>query len=150
MFTPTSAATTSSASASSVDYSKMSMADLKKELQSKGLNTSGKKQELEDRLQAASGGGAVKKEPKEEVVEETDLSKAKIALAAKSESKKKGKKMKKRKVDEHCFSTGREVYEDWDCMLNQTNIGHNNNKFYVIQLIHLTNTYFYYMVLING
>jgi poly [ADP-ribose] polymerase len=27
------------------------------------------------------------------------------------------------------------VYLDYDCMLNQTNIGHNNNKFYVIQII---------------
>uniref|UniRef100_A0A8C6U288 Poly [ADP-ribose] polymerase n=1 Tax=Neogobius melanostomus TaxID=47308 RepID=A0A8C6U288_9GOBI len=27
------------------------------------------------------------------------------------------------------------VYEDYDCMLNQTNIGHNNNKYYVIQII---------------
>ena len=24
---------------------------------------------------------------------------------------------------------------DWDCMLNQTNIGQNNNKFYVIQML---------------
>lgn len=27
------------------------------------------------------------------------------------------------------------VHEDYDCMLNQTNIGHNNNKFYVIQIL---------------
>lgn len=27
-------------------------------------------------------------------------------------------------------------------MLNQTNIGHNNNKFYVIQVIHQGNTYY--------
>uniref|UniRef100_A0A8C5WDR3 Poly [ADP-ribose] polymerase n=1 Tax=Leptobrachium leishanense TaxID=445787 RepID=A0A8C5WDR3_9ANUR len=27
------------------------------------------------------------------------------------------------------------VFEDYDCMLNQTNIGHNNNKFYIIQLL---------------
>lgn len=26
------------------------------------------------------------------------------------------------------------VYEDFACMLNQTNIGHNNNKFYIIQV----------------
>ena len=29
----------------------------------------------------------------------------------------------------------KQVYLDYDCMLNQTNIGHNNNKFYVIQII---------------
>lgn len=28
-----------------------------------------------------------------------------------------------------------QVHEDYDCMLNQTNIGHNNNKFYVIQVL---------------
>lgn len=27
------------------------------------------------------------------------------------------------------------IYEDYTCMLNQTNIGHNNNKFYIIQVI---------------
>ncbi|XP_067159685.1 protein mono-ADP-ribosyltransferase PARP3 isoform X2 [Apteryx mantelli] len=30
---------------------------------------------------------------------------------------------------------GAGVYEDYDCTLNQTNIGANNNKFYIIQLI---------------
>ncbi|XP_025962317.1 protein mono-ADP-ribosyltransferase PARP3 [Dromaius novaehollandiae] len=30
---------------------------------------------------------------------------------------------------------GAQVYEDYDCTLNQTNIGANNNKFYIIQLI---------------
>jgi poly [ADP-ribose] polymerase 2/3/4 len=34
------------------------------------------------------------------------------------------------------------VHEDYDCMLNQTNIGHNNNKFYVIQV--LKNSYGHY------
>lgn len=29
----------------------------------------------------------------------------------------------------------RQVHEDYACMLNQTNIGHNNNKFYVIQVL---------------
>ncbi|XP_053455750.1 protein mono-ADP-ribosyltransferase PARP3 isoform X1 [Nycticebus coucang] len=28
-----------------------------------------------------------------------------------------------------------QVYEDYDCTLNQTNIGNNNNKFYIIQLL---------------
>lgn len=28
-----------------------------------------------------------------------------------------------------------QVYEDYDCTLNQTNISANNNKFYIIQLI---------------
>lgn len=28
-----------------------------------------------------------------------------------------------------------QVHEDYDCTLNQTNIGNNNNKFYIIQLL---------------
>ncbi|XP_057560480.1 protein mono-ADP-ribosyltransferase PARP3 isoform X2 [Hippopotamus amphibius kiboko] len=30
---------------------------------------------------------------------------------------------------------GTQVHEDYDCTLNQTNIGSNNNKFYIIQLL---------------
>ncbi len=37
-------------------------------------------------------------------------------------------------VDSLCSVKG-SVHEDFDCMLNQTNIGANNNKFYVIQLL---------------
>uniref|UniRef100_A0A671UHW0 Poly [ADP-ribose] polymerase n=1 Tax=Sparus aurata TaxID=8175 RepID=A0A671UHW0_SPAAU len=49
----------------------------------------------------------------------------------------------KRKVDEHCSLSGSgEVYEDYDCMLNQTNIGHNNNKFYIIQIIQADDGYY--------
>ncbi|XP_041747243.2 protein mono-ADP-ribosyltransferase PARP3 [Coregonus clupeaformis] len=51
----------------------------------------------------------------------------------------------KRKADEHCLlseqHSGR-VYEDYDCMLNQTNIGNNNNKFYVIQVLHIDASYY--------
>lgn len=38
-------------------------------------------------------------------------------------------------VDSVCPLKGAKVHEDYDCMLNQTNIGANNNKFYVIQLL---------------
>lgn len=36
--------------------------------------------------------------------------------------------------------TNYEVYKDYDCTLNQTNIGANNNKFYIIQLVLMKNT----------
>nr|XP_054752032.1 protein mono-ADP-ribosyltransferase PARP3-like [Lytechinus pictus] len=36
--------------------------------------------------------------------------------------------------DSHCSWPG-SVFDDFDCMLNQTNIGHNNNKYYVVQLL---------------
>ena len=32
-------------------------------------------------------------------------------------------------------ASGYSVVDDWDCMLNQTNIGQNNNKFYIIQML---------------
>uniref|UniRef100_A0A7S0D2V7 Poly [ADP-ribose] polymerase n=1 Tax=Amorphochlora amoebiformis TaxID=1561963 RepID=A0A7S0D2V7_9EUKA len=41
------------------------------------------------------------------------------------------------------FGTGHQVYKDYDCMLNQTNIANNNNKYYVIQI--LTNGSSYYV-----
>ncbi|KAI9005294.1 poly polymerase catalytic domain-containing protein [Gaertneriomyces semiglobifer] len=39
-------------------------------------------------------------------------------------------------VDEYCPIAAKcHVYDGWDCMLNQTEISANNNKFYVIQLL---------------
>jgi len=46
-------------------------------------------------------------------------------------------------VDEHChLKSSAKVVDDWDAMLNQTNIGANNNKFYVIQLIESGGKYY--------
>lgn len=46
-------------------------------------------------------------------------------------------------VDELCTLSGNvKVVDDWDCMLNQTNIGANNNKFYVIQLVESGGKYY--------
>ena len=69
----------------------------------------------------------------EEGVDESDFSKAVKVLTSASPAKK--KKSFNRKVDSYVVGSTYQVYEDWDCMLNQTNIGQNNNKFYVIQLL---------------
>ncbi|HEY5924633.1 MAG TPA: WGR domain-containing protein, partial [Kofleriaceae bacterium] len=45
-------------------------------------------------------------------------------------------------VDEKCPLGAASVHEDYDCMLNQTNIGANNNKFYVIQLLEKGGKYY--------
>jgi len=45
-------------------------------------------------------------------------------------------------VDSKCPVSGAKVHEDYDCMLNQTNIGHNNNKYYVIQLLEKDGKYY--------
>ncbi|KAG0042928.1 Poly [ADP-ribose] polymerase 2 [Gryganskiella cystojenkinii] len=48
--------------------------------------------------------------------------------------------IKQPKVDHRCALIGYEVFVDsevaWNARLNQTNIGANNNKFYMIQLLH--------------
>ena len=68
-------------------------------------------------------------------MEETDYSKAKRALATTEPAAKK-KKKRQGKVDSHVpLASSYAVEGDWDCMLNQTNIGQNNNKFYVIQIL---------------
>ncbi|PIO24839.1 hypothetical protein AB205_0019280 [Aquarana catesbeiana] len=78
----------------------------------------------------------VKEEIKEEEIQAPAPDRFQSAVQAlKAASGKKGKA----KVDSACTLTkcaGYEVFEDYDCMLNQTNIGHNNNKFYIIQLLH--------------
>ncbi|KAG8536786.1 hypothetical protein GDO81_025680, partial [Engystomops pustulosus] len=78
----------------------------------------------------------VKEEEQEEVIKAPDRFQSAVQ-ALKAATGKKGKA----KIDASCSLSGQsnmEVHEDYDCMLNQTNIGHNNNKFYIIQLIHST------------
>ncbi|XP_037535475.1 protein mono-ADP-ribosyltransferase PARP3 [Nematolebias whitei] len=86
---------------------------------------------------AAKAGGKKTKEELETQPKDAFTSAKEALLAA-------GPQLKsKKKVDEHCpLSSSGEVYEDYDCMLNQTNIGHNNNKFYVIQIIKANNKYY--------
>ncbi|XP_033757810.1 protein mono-ADP-ribosyltransferase PARP3-like [Pecten maximus] len=51
-------------------------------------------------------------------------------------------KPKKFKPDSYFPISGCSVYSDYDCMLNQTNIGHNNNKYYVIQVLQQGSNYY--------
>ncbi|XP_069115316.1 protein mono-ADP-ribosyltransferase PARP3-like [Argopecten irradians] len=51
-------------------------------------------------------------------------------------------KSKKFKPDSYFPISGCTVYSDYDCMLNQTNIGHNNNKYYVIQVLQQGSNYY--------
>ncbi|KAM8916475.1 protein mono-ADP-ribosyltransferase PARP3 [Spinachia spinachia] len=76
------------------------------------------------------GGKKVKQEPETPAHKDEFTSAKEALLAAGSQVK------AKRSVDEHCsLPSSSEVHEDYGCMLNQTNIGNNNNKFYVIQVI---------------
>lgn len=86
---------------------------------------------------AAKGG---KKTKKEEPAAPQTMKDA--AAVLKAEDKKVGGK-KSHKVDALCpVGVFAQVVDDYDCMLNQTNIGHNNNKFYVIQVVQSGGSYY--------
>ncbi len=38
-------------------------------------------------------------------------------------------------IESHFYTLQESPEEVWDCMLNQTNIKNNNNKYYLIQLL---------------
>ncbi|XP_044307387.1 protein mono-ADP-ribosyltransferase PARP3 [Varanus komodoensis] len=85
------------------------------------------------KTQAAVKGKKVKEEPELKPDPEEDSFHATIASL-----KAAPKEKLKAKIDSACHLSNAkdsQIYEDYDCMLNQTNIGHNNNKFYIIQLI---------------
>ena len=107
-------------------------------------------EEEEDDVPKAKSGGKKRKaaatekasksksEPKKKKGKKNDLDEDE------SEDKPKMKSVVKKgkaPVDEHCNrASSSHVYCDdegvvWDCMLNQTNIQNNNNKFYLIQLL---------------
>lgn len=75
-----------------------------------------------------AGGKKVKEEP--EAPPKDKFTSAKEALKA-TVPQVKGT----RNPDSFCHLSNAEVHEDYDCMLNQTNIGNNNNKFYLIQVL---------------
>ncbi|MFT7801498.1 poly ADP-ribose polymerase 3 [Arapaima gigas] len=81
-----------------------------------------------------AGGKKVKEEPKDA------FKMAKEALKAGAPTQK-----GKRRVDSgfEAQDSTAEVHEDFDCMLNQTNVGQNNNKFYVIQVLRTGSGQFY-------
>lgn len=58
--------------------------------------------------------------------------------------KKTDNKKRTAKVDQYCRLSrlAATVLEEYDCMLNQTNIGQNNNKYYVIQVIKSGGNYY--------
>ncbi|AWP02879.1 putative poly [Scophthalmus maximus] len=88
---------------------------------------------------AKAGGKKAKEEPDRAEPKDAFTSAKEALLAAGPQAR------GKRKVDEHSHgatSGAGEVHEDYDCMLNQTNVGDNNNKFYVIQVIQNKNVYY--------
>ena len=84
---------------------------------------------------------AKKKVAKKKVAKKTTTAKkkatAKKKVAKKAAAASAGSSKKRTaKVDKLCpIAKKASVHEDFDAMLNQTNIGANNNKFYIIQLL---------------
>ena len=137
------------------DYSKMTVAELKAELTKQKLSTTGKKADLIDRLTSSStssaaaeppakkvkkGGKAAKVEPEPEP--ESAFSKAVASLKSVTDGAAKKKKTRTPKPDSGLMGASNyAVVGEYDCMLNQTNIGHNNNKYYIIQLLRRTTSF---------
>ena len=98
------------------------------------------------RLQDYENGAVIKKEDEDENEEETEQKELtmKEKLKKLAEEEKKNQTGPKRyKVDTECpYYHGAQIVDDYDCMLNQTNIGANNNKFYIIQLFNCAGSYF--------
>jgi len=133
------------------DYQSMTAGELKKACQAKGLKTTGKKADLLSRLQECGDGG-------EEEDEEPPAKKAKTmpakkavkavppAAAPKAESKSAGPPPSPSKgARPDRLIPGKDamaIYENYTIKLNQTNIGGNNNKYYIIQLLTKGNSYF--------
>lgn len=88
------------------------------------------------RKAAASSKGRVKKIKEEQEAPKDAFQATKEALKSAAPQQK-----GQRKTDIHCEISA-EVHEDYDCMLNQTNIGNNNNKFYVIQVLTSKKSYY--------
>ncbi|KAK6135066.1 hypothetical protein DH2020_031187 [Rehmannia glutinosa] len=106
----------------------MSIKKLREEATARGISAAGTKKELLERLCAdndnvSSNNDPVKEEKKEE----------KIVTATKKGSAVLDQLLPDHiKAQYHVLQVGDEIY---DAMLNQTNVGENNNKFFVIQVL---------------
>ncbi|KAF9604766.1 hypothetical protein IFM89_010268 [Coptis chinensis] len=130
---------------------KLKVDELRSQLAQRGLETSGTKPILVQRLESAlSKETNVRKRRREQVVEDADASNLEkepenIPIVEDGIGKEKLVKATKKggavldqwlpdhiKTQYHVLQYGEEIY---DAMLNQTNVGDNNNKFYVIQAL---------------
>ncbi|XP_015868544.3 poly [ADP-ribose] polymerase 2 isoform X1 [Ziziphus jujuba] len=108
----------------------MGIQQLREQAALRGISTSGSKKELLERLCEYSDKGS---NDIPQVNEEKNDNKEKIITATK-----KGAAVLDQwlpddiKTQYHVLQVDDEIY---DAMLNQTNVGHNNNKFYVIQVL---------------
>lgn len=129
------------------NFSAMTMAQLRAACKRQGLSAGGGKAALVARLQAqllqpeAAEAADEEMAEAEDVEADVDAEDEYVAPPPKKKKKKEAssgaiRSKGKATVDPYApQSPSIEVLDDWACMLNQTNIAGNNNKFYVIQLL---------------
>ncbi|CAG0920786.1 unnamed protein product [Notodromas monacha] len=120
-----------------VDYESMKLPELKKCCENLGLDSKGKKADLVKRLlDSSKAASSPQKSKRRKKTEEEPKAQDSVQTAFEALKSQGPQKRKSFKVDEKCSINNHvDVYEDYDCMLNQTNIGQNNNKYYVVQLL---------------
>uniref|UniRef100_A0A6N2MDG7 Poly [ADP-ribose] polymerase n=1 Tax=Salix viminalis TaxID=40686 RepID=A0A6N2MDG7_SALVM len=110
----------------------MNVKQLRQQASLLGVSTTGTKRQLIDRLCNAEPDNHQSLQPKEEQ-EQGEKEKEKIVTATKKGSAVLDQFLSDQiKSEYHVLQIGDDVY---DAMLNQTYVGDNNNKFYVIQLL---------------
>ncbi|KAI5074524.1 hypothetical protein GOP47_0010485 [Adiantum capillus-veneris] len=119
------------------DISSYSVADLRSALAERGLSTTGTKKTLHSRLLEA-----MRSSEADDTIEEDDGEDCDGKERNKEEkivtSTKKGRAVLDNHLPDHIksrFHVLETVEGIYDAMLNQTNVGDNNNKFYVIQVL---------------
>ncbi|KAL3330698.1 hypothetical protein AABB24_034489 [Solanum stoloniferum] len=113
------------------EYKKMSVKELREVATSRGISSTGSKKELVERLCAAAD--SQKNDSKDDlgVGDEGEIEKLVTAT-------KKGAAVLDQYLSDdikeryHVLQQGNDIY---DATLNQTNVGNNNNKFYIIQVL---------------
>ncbi|KAK6941001.1 SAP domain [Dillenia turbinata] len=121
-------------------FKEMGIRELRQQATLRGISSNGSKKELLERL-CNSDDSEMKKNIDEDIPEDED--EREVAVEDKKEAKivtatKKGGAVLDQwipdeiKTQYHVLQLGDEIY---DAMLNQTNVGENNNKFYVIQVL---------------
>eukprot|EP00249_Psilotum_nudum_P018985 c27053_g1_i3 orf=622-2628(-) len=125
------------------------VADLREALTKRGLSSSGNKKTLLSRLTTALNKENPLNDSKAEDKTDTEANDGKIAKVEKLVVvTKKGHAVLDNFLPDHIRS-GYHVLETedgiYDAMLNQTNVGDNNNKFYVMQVLESDSAFMYYV-----
>lgn len=134
--------------ASVSDFSSMTAGALKALCIKAGLKYSGKKADLVARLEEHEAGGGEEDDDEEEEEEEEEAppkKKAKVTKKAETKTASAPAKGERRGPRPDRLVPDKDVMEvhgDFNIKLNQTNIGGNNNKFYIIQLLQNGGTYY--------